>query len=54
MKANIPTLELILDDLDELKKAYAAAVKAEQESFTFRNAKLVTTYAKYLIELAEL
>lgn len=38
------------NDLKDLEKAYNIAVFQNEESFMFREAELLTAYAKYLIE----
>jgi hypothetical protein len=40
-------------DLTKLKRAYNLALKFRLEEFTFQGQKLLTTYAKYLIEYLE-
>lgn len=41
------------DQLPELKRAYARAIRNKQETFTFNGAEVVTNYGKYLIEYFE-
>lgn len=38
------------EKFEQLKKAYAVAVKAEQTQFTFEGNVVMVDYAKYLIE----
>lgn len=41
------------DDLPKLKKFYLKAVSNKAESFMFKGNEMLTTYAKYVIELLE-
>ena len=40
--------------LDSLKMEYSKAVNNHHESFTFKGHKLLTSYAKYLIQYLEI
>jgi hypothetical protein len=45
-----PEINFDIPMRERLRKAYAAAVEAKQEVFTFEGHEFVTWYAKYLLQ----
>ena len=49
----MPQLTITHKDLKPLKTAYQKAVKEKKDFFLYKGQEVVTTYAKYLIEMLE-
>ena len=49
----MPPITVTQQDLKPLKAAYEKAVKENKEFFMYKDQEIITSYAKYLIELLE-
>lgn len=49
----MPPITVTQKDLKPLKAAYQKAVKEKKDFFLYKGQEVITTYAKYLIEMLE-